>query len=92
MLTFDPDCLARLREMAHRGVAPAAMLRVLLERLDQLHPEEPRAPILALYLMEALGLEAYQVSSVFGWNPNGTGPLSDAQLDEVLARHIRVKA
>ncbi len=91
MLTLDQECLAQLREMAQCGVAPTTMLRKLLERMDQLHPEEPRAPILALYLMEALDLEAHQVSSVFGWDPNGTGPLSDARLDELLARHIGAK-
>ena len=47
--------------------------------------------MLALYLMEAFDLETYQVSSVFGWDPNGTGSLSDAQLDEFLARHIGPK-
>jgi hypothetical protein len=91
MLTLDQECLARLREMAQRGVAPATMLRKLLERMDQLHPEEPRAPILALYLMEALGLEVHQVSSVFAWDPNGAGQLSDADLDKYLGRHLQTK-
>jgi hypothetical protein len=88
MLTLDPDHLARLREMASRGVAPSQMLRHLLDRLN---PEEPRTAILALYLIDAFGLEVYQVSAVFGWDPSGTGPLSDAQLDEALARHLPAK-
>jgi hypothetical protein len=91
MLTLDPDCLARLREMVSRGIAPSQVLRDLLGRLDRLHAEEPRAPILALYLVEAFDLEAYQVSSVFGWDPNGTGPLNDADLDKYLGRHLQAK-
>jgi hypothetical protein len=86
MLILEQDHLSRLREMASRGVAPSQMLRDLLDRLN---PEEPRTAILAWYLIHAFGLELYQVASVFGWDPNGTGPLSDAQLDKFLARHLR---
>ena len=89
MLTTDPDQLSRLREMAGRGVAPSQMLRDLLTRLS---PEEPRNAILALYVMHAFDLEVYQIAAVFGWDSNGTGPLSDAQLDEFLARHLPAKA
>jgi hypothetical protein len=91
MLTLDPDCLAHLREMARRGVAPSQMLRDLLGRFARLHPEEPRAPVLALYLIEALGLEGHQVSSVFGWDQLGAGPLTDADLDRFLGRHLQEK-
>jgi hypothetical protein len=85
MLTLDQDHLSRLRAMASQGIAPSQMLRDLLGRLN---PEEPRSAVLAWYLMHAFGLELSQVASVFGWNPEGTGPLSDAQLDEFLARHL----
>ncbi len=89
MLTTEQNHLSRLREMAGRGVAPSQMLRDLLGRLN---PDEPRSAVLAWYLMHAFHLEQHQVAAVFGWNPSGTGPLSDAQLDELLARHIRVRA
>jgi hypothetical protein len=85
MLTFDQEHLSRLREMAGRDIPPSQMLRDLLARLN---PEELRAAVLALYL-HAFDLEQYQVSAVFGWDPNGTGPPSDAQLDEYLGRHLR---
>jgi hypothetical protein len=88
MLTLEEEHLSRLREMVCRGVTPSQMARDLLDRLN---PEEPGNATVALYLMHAFGLEAYQVSSVFGWNPNGTGPLSDADLDRFLGRHLRAK-
>jgi hypothetical protein len=65
---------------------------MLRDLLDRLKPEEPRNAMLAWYLMHAFGLELYQVTSVFGWNPDGTGPLSDTQLDEFLARHLPAQA
>ena len=89
MLTIGEDHLTRLRQMAGQGIAPAQMLR---ELLTQLNPEEPRSAVLAWYLMHAFHLEQHQVSAVFGWNPDGTGALSDDQLNEILARHIRVKS
>ncbi len=89
MLTIDPDHVSRLREMAHRGVAPSLMLRDLLDRAK---PEEPRSAVLAWYLMHAFGLEQHQVAAVFGWHATGFGPLSDAQLDEFLGRHLPTKA
>lgn len=88
MLTLDQDHLSRLRDMAGQGIAPSQMLRDVLTRLN---PEEPQAAVLAWYLMHAFRLEQHQVAAVFGWDPNGTGPLSDAQLDELLARHIPAK-
>ncbi|HKI37174.1 MAG TPA: hypothetical protein VKA46_35295 [Gemmataceae bacterium] len=88
MLTLEQDHLSRLREQAGRGLAPSQMLRDLLSRIN---PEEPRSPVLAWYLMHAFGLEQHQVAAVFGWDPNGTGPLDDARLDELLARHIPAK-
>ncbi|HJT77502.1 MAG TPA: hypothetical protein VJ739_09915 [Gemmataceae bacterium] len=89
MLTIDPDHVSWLRDMASRGVAPSQMLRDLLDRTN---PEEPRSAVLAWYLMHAFGLEQHQVAAVFGWDSKGTGPLSDAQLDELLARHLPAKA
>ena len=89
MLTLEQEHLTRLREMARQGIPPAQMLRDLLSRL---RPEEPRSAVLAWYLMNAFLLEQHQVSAVFGWDPEGTGPLGDAQLNELLARHILTKA
>jgi hypothetical protein len=89
MLTIEQEHLSRLRELAARGVAPSQILRDLLGRLN---PEEPRGAVLAWYLMQAFGLEQHQVAAVFGWDPSGTGPLSDDQLNEFLARHIQAKA
>jgi hypothetical protein len=89
MLTVEQEHLCRLREMAGRGVAPSQMLRDLLGRLNA---EEPRAAVLAWYLMQAFHLEQHQVAAVFGWDTNGSGPLNDAQLDELLTRHIQAEA
>jgi len=89
MLTIEQDYLTRLRRLAGQGIAPSQMLRDLLTRIS---PEEPRSAILAWYLMQAFQLEQHQVSAVFGWNPDGTGALSDDQLNEILARHIRLKS
>jgi hypothetical protein len=89
MLTFEQEHLSRLREMASQGIAPSQMLRDLLDRLN---PEEPRNAILALYLLHAFDLEQYQVAAVYAWNPDGTGRLSDAELDRALARHLPAKS
>jgi hypothetical protein len=81
MEPLKPEILQRLRNLARSGSTPSQIARELFRQLDsQLHPQ-----LTALkYLREAFCLSLRQVNPLGGWSADGTGELTDAQLDALL--------
>ena len=85
MEELNPTLLADLRSMARRGTSPAQMLRELAPQVAQ---EPPLKFTLIRYLRAAFGLSLQQASPVGGWAADGSGELTDANLDTFLAPEI----
>ena len=81
MEPLNPEILQRLRVLARSGGTPAQIARELFRQVDsQSHPR-----LIALkYLREAFCLSMRQVSPLGGWSADGTGELTDGQLDALL--------
>jgi hypothetical protein len=81
MEPLNPEILQRLRTLARSGSTPSQIARELFRQVDS----QPHPRLTALkYLREAFGLSLRQVSPVGGWSADGTGELTDAQLDALL--------
>ena len=75
-----------LRSMALRGMAPSQMLRTIISSLA---PKTPDRQALVRYFTEAFCFTEGQAYPIFGWLPDGTGPLQDADLEYLLTKRIR---
>jgi hypothetical protein len=87
MLVLRKDLVEQLRSMAREGAHPSEMLRKTLGQLD---PEEinPRA-ILYFYFTTAFQLSDGGEGKIFGWFPDGSGTLKDADIDRFLTPTIQ---
>ena len=85
MEELNPGIVGHLRVMAREGRPASGMLR---EVIASAVPTTLHKITLVKYLKEAFGLSLQQASPVAGWAPDGTGELSDAQLDELLMPEI----
>jgi hypothetical protein len=86
MLCLHNDLIEKLRAMARQGERPSVMLR---ELVAQLRPETADRPLLVRYFSTAFCLTEGQGYKIFGWFPDGTGPLQDADLDNLLMTRIQ---
>lgn len=85
MEPLNPEIVQRLRTLARSGSTPSQIARELFRQLDS--ESHPRLTALK-YLREAFGLSVRQVSPLGGWSADGTGELTDAQLDALLQPEI----
>jgi hypothetical protein len=84
MFGTQPELVLALREMARDGVTPSAMLRHLLAH----HPEADRN-VFVQYFSEAFCFADGEGYPIFGWFPDGTGELANANLDHLLTKRIQ---
>jgi hypothetical protein len=81
MEPLDPVIVQRLRTMARSGGTPSQIARELFRYIDS----QPHPQLAALkYLREAFALSLRQVKPLGGWSTDGTGELTDEQLDALL--------
>ena len=85
MQTLNPAIVAELRTMAQQGASASQLLRSLHQRLS---PEESHKLTVIKYMRQAFGLSLQEASPIAGWAPDGSGELSDAQLDEFVTPEI----
>jgi hypothetical protein len=71
--------------MARKGAAPSQMLRALV---DKLGPIVADRQALVRAFSEAFCFTEGQGYCIFGWLPDGSGYLSDSQLDYLLTKRI----
>ncbi len=86
VLYLRSDLIEMLRSMAQRGEQPSALLRTLVA---QLGPETADRPLLVRYFSTAFCFTEGQGYKIFGWFPDGTGALRDADLDSLLSKRIQ---
>jgi hypothetical protein len=86
MITLRQDLVEMLRAMARREEQPSAMLRAVIA---QLGPETADRPLLVRYFSTAFCFSEGQGYKIFGWFPDGTGTLKDADLDRLLFQRIQ---
>jgi hypothetical protein len=85
MEPLNVELVQRLRTLARNGSTPSQIARELFRHVDL----DPHPRLTALkYLREAFALSLRQVSPVGGWSADGTGELTDAQLDVLLQPEI----
>lgn len=84
---FQPEDVALTRQMYKDGKSPAEILRFFALR-------EPEASVPDLWqlLRDAFSLELEDVSCVGGWWHDGSGELSDAQINAFIAPAIERSA
>jgi len=85
VISLRRDLVEMLRSMARRGELPSAMLRAVAA---QLGPETADRPLLVRYFSTAFCFTEGQAYKIFGWFPDGTGALSDADIDRLLFKRI----
>jgi hypothetical protein len=74
-----------LREMAFQGKKPSEMLRMIISR----HPEDRLTrDVFARYFREAFCFLEGGDGPLWGWLPDGTGELKDADIDDLMTRRI----
>jgi hypothetical protein len=86
MLRLRNDLIEVLRSMARRGDKPSAMLHELVAVLG---PAAADRPVLVRYFSAAFCFQEGQGYKIFGWFPDGTGTLKDADIDSLLSRPIQ---
>ena len=86
MAERDPALINNLRSMARAGATVPELVRELIRSLG---PETPHVLTLAKYLREAFGLTLLDVKPLSGWLVDGTGELSDFQLNEFILPEIQ---
>jgi hypothetical protein len=88
MFGTQQEMVLALRSMASEGVAPSAMLRRLIA-----HHAMPEASVdrnmLVQYFSEAFSFADGEAYPIFGWRPDGTGELKDANIDYLLTKRIQ---
>jgi hypothetical protein len=85
MTHLNESLIHSLRCMARRGTAPSQMLR---ELVSSLAPDTPDRQALVRYFTEAFCFTEGQAYPIFGWLPDSSGQLKDADLDYLLTKRI----
>src|SRR5438309_8109953 len=86
MICLRADLVELLRFMARRGEQPSVMLRAIVA---QLGPETADRPLLVRYFSTAFCFTEGQAYKIFGWFPEDTGTLKDADIDSLLCERIQ---
>ena len=75
-----------MRDMARRGNKPSVMLHAIVAQLGS---ETADRPLLVRYFSTAFAFADGQGYKIFGWFPDGSGALKDADIDELLSKRIQ---
>jgi hypothetical protein len=86
VLCLRKELLEMLRSTARNGGQPSVMLRALIA---QLGPEAGDRPLWVHYFSEAFCFTRGQGYKIFGWFPDGTGALTDSDLNSLLFPRIQ---
>jgi hypothetical protein len=86
MEALEHDLSDVLRAFAREGVPPSRMLREVVGRAGR---DRADRQFLARLLAAAFRFEEGEGHVVFGWFPDGTGELTDGQLDYHLSKRIQ---
>src|SRR5438128_1151922 len=82
----EPELVHTLRRLARAETAPSTMLRQVISRLA---PEPADRQDLVRFFAAAFCFSEGQAHPIFGWLPDGTGELQDADLDYLLKKRIQ---
>jgi hypothetical protein len=86
MIRLRLDLVEKLRAMARREEQPSTMLR---EVVAELGTETADRPLLVRYFSTAFCFTDGQGYKVFSWFPEGSGSLTDSDLDNLLFQRIQ---
>jgi hypothetical protein len=86
MEPLEQELSRTLRTSAREGVAPSRMLREVVQRVGG---DRADRQFLVRLVSTTFKFEEGEGYVVFGWLPDGTGDLSDAQLDHHLSKRIQ---
>jgi hypothetical protein len=80
------DVIQILRSMAQNRSMPSEMLQELIAA----HPSEPLTRnVFYEYFTEAFCFSEGEASPLYGWLPDGTGELTDGDIDELMTKRIQ---
>src|SRR4051794_21736958 len=86
MFGTKTEVVGMLRTMAHQGRNPSEMLRKIIS----CHPSEMLdRNFFCQYFTEAFCFSEGEASPLFGWLPDGTGELKDANIDYLMNKRIQ---
>jgi hypothetical protein len=86
METLEQELSQSLREFARRGVAPSFMLREVIRQVGE---DRADRQFLVRLVSAAFQFREGEGYVIFGWLPDGSGHLSDTQLDYQLSKRIQ---
>lgn len=86
MGTHEATLTRIVRGLARAGVAPSNMLREVVRRVG--HGRADRQYLVRL-VSDAFHFREGEGHVIFGWQPDGSGELTDAQLDHHLGKRIQ---
>jgi hypothetical protein len=86
VLNLCQDLVEMLRDMARKGDLPSVKLR---EMVEQLGAETADRPLLVRYFSTAFCFTEGQGYKIFGWFPDGSGALTDSEVDSLLMPRIQ---
>ena len=86
MESLEQELSHALRELARRGVTPSLMLREIIRRVGE---DRADRQFLVRLVSAAFQFQEGEGYVVFGWLPDGSGHLTDTQLDYQLSKRIR---
>ena len=86
MESLEQDLTHALRGLAREGVSPSQMLREIVNRVGI---ERADRQFLVRVVSAAFRFAEGEGYVIFGWLPDGTGELSDTQLDYHLTKRIQ---
>jgi len=89
MLGTQNEWVAKMRTLARTGHRPSEILRTLIADQSSGEGGQVDRNLLVQYFFEAFCFSDGQAYPIFGWRHNGTGELSDAAIDELLAKRIQ---
>lgn len=86
MATLEQDLSHALRELAREGVPPSEMLREAVRRVGQ---DRADRQFLVRLVSDAFRFAEGEGYVIFGWLPDGTGSLTDSQINYHLSKRIQ---
>jgi hypothetical protein len=86
MDSLDNELVEKVRSLTRRGDQPSALLRTIISYLS---PATADRIVLVRYFAAAFAFTEGESYPIFGWFPDGSGELKDADIDRIMSKRIR---
>ena len=86
MDSLDSNLVEKIRRMDRRGDRPSVMLHAIVSHLA---PASVDRLLLVSYFSDVFLFKDGQAHPIFGWFPDGSGELKDADIDRIMSKRIQ---